>query len=104
MSEAELSRRSFIALAGAAAVAGRAEALTNNLTREAAPASRQAPARFPDGFRWGAATSAYQIEGAWNQDGKGASIWDTYTHRPGTIKNGDTGDVACDHYHRYRED
>jgi len=60
--------------------------------------------RFPDGFRWGVATSSYQIEGAWNEDGKGPSIWDTYAHSPGTIANGDTGDVANDHYHRYEED
>ncbi len=59
---------------------------------------------FPDGFLWGAATAAYQIEGAAAADGKGASIWDTFTHRPGRIAGGDTGDVACDHYHRYRED
>jgi beta-glucosidase len=60
--------------------------------------------RFPDGFAWGVATSAYQIEGAWQEDGKGPSIWDTYAHTPGNIKNDDTGDVANDHYHRYRED
>jgi beta-glucosidase len=59
---------------------------------------------FPKGFYWGTATSAYQIEGAWNEDGKGPSIWDTYAHTPGNIKNGDTGDVANDHYHRYKED
>jgi beta-glucosidase len=59
---------------------------------------------FPKGFYWGTATSSYQIEGAWNEDGKGASIWDTYAHTPGKIKNDDTGDVANDHYHRYKED
>jgi beta-glucosidase len=59
---------------------------------------------FPQDFKWGVATSAYQIEGAWNEDGKGLSIWDTYAHTPGKIKNDETGDVANDHYHRYQED
>jgi beta-glucosidase len=59
---------------------------------------------FPPGFAWGAATSSYQIEGAPNADGKGPSIWDAFAHEPGRIANGDTGDVACDHYHRWAED
>ena len=59
---------------------------------------------FPHTFLWGAATAAYQIEGAWNEDGKGESIWDRFSHTPGKITNGDTGDIACDHYHRYLED
>jgi beta-glucosidase len=60
--------------------------------------------RFPDGFRWGAATAAYQIEGAVDADGRTPSIWDTFSHTAGKVLGGDTGDVACDHYHRYRED
>jgi beta-glucosidase len=59
---------------------------------------------FPDGFLWGVATSAYQIEGAVQADGRGASIWDTFTHREGTIVHGDTGDIAADHYNRLDED
>ena len=61
-------------------------------------------AAWPDGFVWGTSTSSYQIEGAAAVDGRGASIWDTYSRLPGKVANGDTGDVACDHYHRYRED
>ena len=59
---------------------------------------------FPADFRWGAATAAYQIEGAWDRDGKGPSIWDAFAHHPGKIRGGDTGDTACDHYHRLDED
>ena len=59
---------------------------------------------FPADFVWGAATASYQIEGAWNEDGKGESIWDRFSHTPGKVQNGDTGDVACDHYHRWADD
>jgi beta-glucosidase len=61
-------------------------------------------ARFPKEFLWGTATASYQVEGAWNEDGKGESIWDRFTHEEGRIMGGDTGDVACDQYHRYGED
>src|SRR4051812_48093050 len=59
---------------------------------------------FPEGFRWGTATASYQIEGAVTEDGRGPSIWDTFSHTPGKVLNGDTGDVAVDHYHRLEED
>ncbi|MBV9356058.1 MAG: family 1 glycosylhydrolase, partial [Chloroflexi bacterium] len=60
--------------------------------------------RFPPGFLWGAATSAYQVEGAVSADGRGRSVWDTFSHTPGKVHGGDTGDIACDSYHRYGED
>ena len=60
--------------------------------------------RFPDGFLFGAATASYQIEGAVTEDGRTASIWDTFSRVPGAVANGDTGDVACDHYHRMNDD
>jgi beta-glucosidase len=60
--------------------------------------------RFPREFRWGVATAAYQIEGAAREGGRGPSIWDTFTHTPGLSFHGDTGDVACDHYHRWEAD
>lgn len=59
---------------------------------------------FPDGFLWGASTAAYQIEGAVKEDGRGPSIWDTFCRLPGNIVDGDTGDIACDHYHRWPQD
>src|SRR3954451_1062223 len=62
------------------------------------------PARFPPGFAWGVATAAYQIEGAIEEGGRGRSIWDTFSHTPGAVAGGDTGDVAVDHYHRFRAD
>jgi beta-glucosidase len=64
----------------------------------------EAALRFPAGFVWGAATAAYQIEGAAHDDGRGPSIWDTFSRTPGRVHAGHTGDVACDHYHRYPED
>ncbi|CND43146.1 beta-glucosidase B [Mycobacterium tuberculosis] len=59
---------------------------------------------LPEGFRWGVATAAYQIEGAVDEDGRGPSTWDTFAHTPGRVRDGHTGDVACDHYHRWPED
>ncbi|MFG1917915.1 GH1 family beta-glucosidase [Micromonospora sp. NPDC048898] len=68
------------------------------------PTGPAGPLRFPANFGWGAATSAYQIEGAAKEDGRGESVWDTFSRVPGSTRNGDTGDVAADHYHRYTED
>ncbi|MGA8027215.1 MAG: GH1 family beta-glucosidase [Bryobacteraceae bacterium] len=74
------------------------------LIAEPAPGAEIASARFPDGFLWGMATASYQVEGAWNEDGKGESIWDRFSHTVGKVKGGATGDIACDQYHLYPED
>jgi beta-glucosidase len=71
--------------------------------RALSPTTGQTPA-FPDGFVWGAATSAYQVEGATTEEGRGPSIWDTFCRTPGRVRSGDTGDVAADHYHRMAQD
>jgi beta-glucosidase len=106
------TRRQFSKLSSAAALLASGGALpaaaqiapTKSQPAEAAALSPSSVRRFSEGFFWGTATSSYQIEGAWNEDGKGPSIWDTYAHTPGKIKNSDTGDIANDHYHRYKED
>src|SRR6185503_9542467 len=59
---------------------------------------------FPENFIWGSSTSSYQIEGAWKEDGKGPSIWDVFCMIPGKVYEGHTGEIACDHYHRIKED
>jgi beta-glucosidase len=75
------------------------------MAASATPSSKAAASgAFPEGFLWGAATAAYQIEGAWKTDGRGESVWDRFSHTPGKVLNGDTGDVACDSYRRYRDD
>jgi len=60
--------------------------------------------KFPDRFIWGAATASYQIEGAYKDDERGETIWDRYASIPGNVLNGDDGKIACDHYHKYKED
>ena len=78
--------------------------MTISSPAEAPGAARALAARFPAGFAWGAATAAYQVEGAADADGRTPSIWDTFSHTPGRTLNGDTGDVACDHYRRWQDD
>ena len=100
----KFSRRTFAKLAGLASLGAGSSAATIEAARAEAAATRLAPGSFPDGFAWGTATSAYQVEGAVNEDGRGPSIWDTFSHQPGHIADGTSADRANDHYHRYRED
>lgn len=98
-----MDRRNFMkhgVAMGSAALATGGTALT------AARAAAQTPLdqSFPKDFLWGTATAAYQIEGAVNEDGRGQTNWDVFSHTPGKVANGDTGDVACDSYHRYKDD
>ena len=106
------NRREFLSAALGAAAASAVTGTGNLLpalsgARTASALTEGTPfaaAKFPKDFLWGAATASYQIEGGWNVDGKGESIWDRFSHTPGRIRGGDTGDVACDSYHRYQED
>src|SRR5947207_5558033 len=107
-----MDRRTFlsntVAAAGGALLARRGDGLSLIADQPAAPGSVSKAAiegaRFPEGFLWGTATAAFQVEGAWQEDGKGESIWDRFTHTPGRVKGGTTADVACDQYHLYAQD
>jgi beta-glucosidase len=104
-----MDRRSFLAKTSAWAAAAALPKLSNaSVIPTPDPASEQssmsAQIAFPKDFLWGSATASYQVEGAWNIDGRGESIWDRYSHTPGNVKGGWTGDVACDNYHRFPED
>jgi beta-glucosidase len=105
--EEEMNRREFVASSlaavGATVLGGSAQTAKQQIPG-AVPASAVQQARFPEGFLWGAATAAYQVEGAWNEDDKGESIWDKFTHTVGNVKGATTGDVACDEYHLYAQD
>jgi beta-glucosidase len=93
------SRRALLTAAGASALAATAYGSAHT-----SQSPRRSAEGFPPGFRWGTATSAYQVEGAAREDGRGPSIWDTFTREPGRIRDGSTGDVSVDHYNRYKED
>ncbi len=101
-----LTRREF--LAGSAALTAGAALVVPAVSGMSANISTGSPTdvrfTFPKEFLWGAASSAYQIEGATAEDGKGPSIWDEFCKRPGATAGGQSGEIACDHYHRYRED
>src|SRR5258708_5436793 len=103
-----MDRRRFLnesmIAAGGAMLAGRGFGQSTQAVPGAVPSAEVERSKFPDDFLWGMATASYQVEGAWNEDGKGESIWDRYAHAPGHIKGGDTGDVACDHYNLYKQD
>ncbi len=101
-----MKRRSFLERSSLAFGAGFVVPFSSRLAQAAAvtPAAKDAAATFPPDFLWGSATAAYQVEGAVHEGGRGPSIWDTFSHMPGKIANGDSGDVADDFYHLYPQD
>lgn len=103
-----ISRRSFGRIAGSAALATTTTTsltpLLQPLVHAEAPLQTTKERGFPKGFLWGSATASYQVEGAVTEDGRGPSIWDTFSHTPGKTVENATGDVADDHYHHYKED
>ena len=101
------SRRHFARIAGWSALGMSTLSSRSSLAQsghESESQNRRATAGFPNDFVWGTATSSYQVEGAVNEDGRGPSIWDRFAHTPGTISDRSTGDIATDHFHRYKED
>ena len=102
----KVSRRNFAKIIGSAALGAAAIPAfgAEQSNDERVSVQRNDTGKFPPGFLWGSATAAYQVEGAAKEDGRGATVWDTFSHTPGKTVDGATGDVADDHYHRYKED
>ena len=101
----KITRRTFAKLAGVATLASSAQlpSLGSSATQDSAPRANTGR-EFPPGFIWGTATASYQVEGAVKEDGRGPSIWDTFSHTPGKVNSNSNGDVANDHYHLYKSD
>jgi beta-glucosidase len=99
-----LSRRSFAKTIGGAALGASALGVESLEAAQPADAVAAHARTFPEGFLWGSATASYQVEGAVKDDGRGPSVWDTFSHTPGKTVKGATGDIADDHYHRYKDD
>ncbi|MCP4619467.1 MAG: beta-glucosidase [Bradyrhizobium sp.] len=106
MTSKQFSRRQFAGIAAGSMLGLSAPSAASGQTQRTSRSepNRRPSATFPKGFLWGTATSSYQIEGAVNEDGRSPSIWDSFCHTPGTIADRSNGDIAADHYHRYKDD